>query len=175
MADHLESVKGLAAQLPVWAANIEKQGDANSLPSAARWRAQAASLNDIIQELEYRRRAMKPVPASYGDLSDLPPELFSELSGVKVDDLEQQIHSIMNANDGETDIDIILIELFRRFKVIQTRRFIQNKAWRMVQKGLIYSVAGRKGIYSTTAPAEGSPTQMADSELVDDLDPDAPF
>ena len=96
---------------------------------------------------------LKPIPVFEGeDLSDLPSALLAELSVSKTDELEDQLATVINAAGGEADIDAILVYLFRKFKVVQTRRFLQNKLWRMVQKGLLHSVPGRKGVYSTSKP-----------------------
>jgi hypothetical protein len=131
----------------------------------------------VVDELEEARRLLKPIPSSYGDLSDLPPELMKELTGVKVDDLEQQLFTIVVSGGDEADLDSILIELFRKFGIIQTRKFLQNKLYRMMQKGVIHSVQGRKGVYTAKAPAGdlGLPPTPVRSVFDSDLDDDVPF
>jgi hypothetical protein len=166
MADHLDSVKSLARNYRDWAAANEAEG---KHLVARRQERNADALEAIAAELENFRRISQPVPSSYGDLSDIPPELMKELAGIKIDDLEQQLATIIRSTDGEVQIDALLIELFRRFKVIQTRKFLQNKLWRMAQKGLVYSVPGRKGVYLSEAP------KRAPSAFDSDLDDDVPF
>lgn len=172
MPDHVDSVKEYVRQIEVWREDAVTK---NEPKLVARYQARMEALTAIIDEVESLRRITKPIPASYGDLSDLPPELMAELSGIKVDDLEQQIYTIIKSGGGEVDLDAVLIELFRRFKVIQTRKFLQNKLWRMAQKGLIYSVAGKKGIYSAdaatadTAARSSAPVSSWDTDLDDDV------
>lgn len=111
------------------------------------------ALASFIAELKHLRSITRPIPQTLGDLSDLPDELKAELSAIKTDDLENQIFTIINAAGGEANIDTILIELFRRFDVVQKRTYITNKLWRMTQKeGLIWAAEG-KGYYTTTEPA----------------------
>ncbi len=137
----------------------------------------------VKNELKRLEAMTRPIPIVDGDdLSDLPPELLSELTVAKTDALEDQIATVINATGGEADIDTILIYLFRRFKVIQTRRYIQNKLWRMVQKGLLFSVEGRKGHYSTRpettvefVDSSNSPMGGDDAPPEDEYDDEIPF
>ncbi len=173
MADHLDSVKSLAKNYHVWAGNALDKGET---AQADRHSTTGKNLDAVIAELEELRRITKPIPEAYGDLSDLPPELLKELSGIKVDDLEQQLFTIIKAGDGAVDLDDILIELYRRFKVIQTRKFLQNKLWRMAQKAVIWSVPGRKGVYRAEKPPAVRPPPARPAPVFDsDLDDDVPF
>ncbi|HWA91657.1 MAG TPA: hypothetical protein VG889_16580 [Rhizomicrobium sp.] len=81
------------------------------------------------------------------DLSDLPPELLSELSASHGDVLERQILSAIEALGGSADLDRLLIALYRRFSVVQKRRFLQNKLWRMVRKGLVQKTKSDRGVF----------------------------
>lgn len=150
MPDHIDSVKGFLRQYDKWKAEAEQKGDDRAVKM---YEERAGWFNALIDEVEHFRRITKPIPASYGDLSDLPPELVKELTGIKVDDLEQQLFTIIRSDD-EVELDAILIELFRRFEIVQTRKFLQNKLWRMAQKEIIYSVPGRKGVYTANKPAD---------------------
>lgn len=82
-----------------------------------------------------------------GDLSDLPAELLNELSISQIDVLERQIVAILQACGGTADLDQILIGLYRKFQIVQKRRFLQNKLWRMVRKGQIDKAKGARGIF----------------------------
>jgi hypothetical protein len=145
MSDHVDSVREYLHLMARWRKNAATKGEQHLV---ANYDKRMAFLQALVDEVEDLRRVTKPIPASYGDLSDLPPELMKELSGIKVDDLEQQIFTIIKSGGDEVDLDAVLIELFRRFKVVQTRKFLQNKLWRMAQKELIFSVPSRKGVYS---------------------------
>lgn len=112
-------------------------------------------LKAAIDELEMRRAWARPIPARYGDLSDLPSELLAQLSGVKTDELEDQIYAVVKAAGESIELDNLLITLYRRHGDIHERRFLNNKCYRMVQKGLIFQIPGRKGVYSVHAQADG--------------------
>ncbi|HEY4116113.1 MAG TPA: hypothetical protein VGM17_18800 [Rhizomicrobium sp.] len=82
------------------------------------------------------------------DLSDLPPDLLSELSVARADPLEAQIISVLQACGGSADLDRILIGLYRKFQTVQKRRPLQNKLWRMVRKGDLRKAKAERGIFS---------------------------
>lgn len=86
------------------------------------------------------------------DLSGLPEELLKELSISNADVLERQIFAVLEALGGSGDLDQILVGLYRKFQVVQKRRFLQNKLWRMVRKNQIQKPSGARGIFRVDAP-----------------------
>lgn len=143
------------------------------------------TLSDFLAE---QKRLATPIPRTLGDVSDLPPELIRELSLPKTDELEDQILVVMRACEGDAGLDQVLVGLYRKFGVAQTRRFIQNKLYRMSKKELVYQVAGERAVYSLepqfgsgapTSPNGGydivasKPPHQRSSR--DDLDDDIPF
>jgi len=134
-------------------------------------------LTDLLDEVAHLRKITKPIPKALGDVSDLPEELLSELSALKTDDLENQMFTIINACENkEANIDTILVELYRRFKVVQKRTYITNKLWRMTQKdGLIWPAEG-KGYYTTVEPPLIDKMERAlEADTKYDLDDEIPF
>lgn len=101
------------------------------------------------------QKALMPAPSSdeidVGDLSDLPAELLSELSVAQIDVLERQILSVLEALGGSADLDQILIGLYRKHQIVQKRRFLQNKLWRMVRKGRVQKPKGARGLFRLEA------------------------
>ncbi len=91
------------------------------------WREHAADLEEFVQR--------SAAPAQKTDVSDLPPELLKQLSVGLSDPLGAQLIEIFGDSGGCANLDQLLIGLYRRFQVIQNRRFLQNKIWRMVRKG----------------------------------------
>jgi hypothetical protein len=79
------------------------------------------------------------------DLSGLPDELLKELSVSQADVLERQIVDVFQTLGGSADLDQVLIGLYRKFQVVQKRRFLQNKLWRMVRKGEMQKPKGARG------------------------------
>jgi hypothetical protein len=162
----LSLVKGMAAEVRRSAQAAELDDPAR----AKRLQERAEALEAICHELEGARKRLRPVPNSFGDLSDLPEEVLNQLNLSKVDELEQQIRDIVAAADGaEIGIDMIIIELYRRHKVVQERRFLMNKLYRMAVKGIINSVEGKKGVYFLPKAWTGP------SSFGDNLDDDIPF
>jgi hypothetical protein len=123
--------------------------NAETNPAAKRdrkgkWRDHAATLEAYV-------RPKSNAAINAPDLTDLPPELLKELRFGSVDALEAQIISVFGALGGSADLDQILIGLFRRFNVIQKRRFLQNKVWRMIRKGHVHKVKGVRGRFCIAA------------------------
>jgi hypothetical protein len=95
--------------------------------------------------------APKVAPQRIDELADLPPELLAELSGgarAETDPLVQ----IINSRGGTATLDEILIDLWRNFKEIGKRTQIGNKLYRLGRRELVWSVPGKKGVYTTTKP-----------------------
>ncbi len=92
---------------------------------------------------------MSDVGHRIGDVSDLPPELLSQLSIQKLDEVEQAVvNTLTSRYSGIATIDEILVGIYRDSGVLQTdRRKFANKLYRMQSARLIKSADGRKGVY----------------------------
>jgi hypothetical protein len=168
--DALDTVKALAAELR----RLSQAAELEEPARAKRQQERAEAMDAVAQELETARKRLRPVTGDFGDLSDLPEEVMAQLNLSKVDELELQIRDIIAAADGEEiGIDQIIIELYRRHKVVQERKFIMNKLYRMGTKGLIHSVDGKKGVYHLPRPAQAWTKSGAGA--YDDLDEEIPF
>lgn len=164
MADSLAIVKKIAG---AYRSSAKSNADQN--PSLAeRHTREADAVEAIISEVELARKRLTPIPTTYGDISDLPPEVLAELNLTKIDELEQQLRDIVVAADGEIGLDPIIIALYRRHNVTLARRFVMNKLYRMAQKGIIEAVEGRKGVYQVVANVRPAWDDI-------DLDEDVPF
>jgi hypothetical protein len=107
------------------------------------WREHAAELEDFV-----RGRETGTAGAPGDDLAGLPPELLKELSTGRGDPLDAQIVAVFRSLGGSADLDQLLIGLYRMFGLIQKRRFLQNKLWRMVRKGVIEKAGRVRGVFS---------------------------
>lgn len=145
MTDSLDSVNAAARLYQKW---IDDRPEGASARAIERWVGMVDGLVAAANELVQRRAWARPVPAAYGDISDLPDELLAQLSGVKTDELEDRIYTVVKASEHSIELDRLLIELYRRFGEVHERRFLNNKCYRMAQKRIIHSVPGRKGVYS---------------------------
>lgn len=123
--------------------------------SGPQWKTQfsayVASLEAASAELVNLYGLTSALPPDLGNVHDLPPELLEELSIAKGDELDDQIVTVVNSYGGEATLDQILVGLYRKFKVSQKRRFMQNKLYRMP---MIWSVDGRKGVYTASEPED---------------------
>lgn len=89
------------------------------------------------------------------DVADLPEELLAELSVSNADKLEFAILNLINEAGGILSLDRILIGLYKATKEIHKRNQLTSKLYRMVQKGMLFAVPTKKGIYSTSEITEG--------------------
>jgi len=84
-----------------------------------------------------------------GNVMDLPEEMRAQLVSIQFDETEMQIVSLIRDKlDGVATIDEIFVGLFREHGVDSTRESLANKIYRMTRKELLFSVSGRKGVYS---------------------------
>lgn len=167
MPEHVESVNRIAAFFR------DQAKDA-----APQWREKfdryAGQLETTKEELVRLYGLTSALPPDLGNVHDLPPELLEELSIAKSDELEDHLVTVINAYGGEANLDQILVGLYRKFKVSQKRRFIQNKLYRM---SMVWSVEGKKGVYTTVEP-KNAPAQESSSTFQIDtgnLEDEVPF
>ena len=85
------------------------------------------------------------------EVADLPEELMSELSVSDADKAEFNIVALIDEAGGIVTLDRILVALYRQSGQVTKRANLNARLYRMGQKGLVHSVPGKKGIYSTSA------------------------
>jgi len=170
MAEPIDSVNKLLARFDktLERTDLSEQSRAHYQAVSAVLTDAAQYIRDLEVEVAGLKNQLKPLPGRLGDISDLPPELLAELSAPRGDELENQIMVVLQAYGGTADLDQILVGLYRKFKVVQKRRFLQNKVWRMCQKTMLWSIRGKKGVYTFNEPAEDEkeeiPTQQSDED-----------
>lgn len=86
------------------------------------------------------------------DLDGLPEDLLAELNR---DELEVKIQSVIKKAGGVMSLDRLMVALYREHGEVHKRRQLNQKLYRMVSKGGLYSVPRRKAVYST-APQDDS-------------------
>lgn len=121
----------------------------------------ANRFREIIEYLEktVEKPTVDPVSGSglslsWGELQDLPEELVQELSITDSDKLDFSIVELVDRHGGVATLDRILVEIYRLTGEILKRPNLNSRLYRMGQKGLIHSVSGRKGVYSTRELSE---------------------
>lgn len=104
------------------------------------------------------------------ELEGLPDDLVKQLSiNNESDGLDYKILAAVENAGGSLSLDHILIALYHATKKVETRKAVTARLYRMSQRGLIYSVAGRKGVYTTNpqlADANSKDNQEEEQEIV---------
>ncbi len=100
------------------------------------------------EEIDKLKQLMEPVSPDLGDFSDLPDELFEELSIIKPDELTRRLFITVKSYGEKATLDQIIVALYRKFGEIYERRLVQNKLYRA--QG-IYQVKDEKGMFTTDA------------------------
>ena len=88
------------------------------------------------------------------DIEGLPPELIEELSISDSDMADFAILSAVDEAGGVVSLDKLLILMFKKTGEIHKRAALNSRIYRMVQKGTMFAVPGRKGVYSTRELSE---------------------
>jgi hypothetical protein len=94
-------------------------------------------------------RKAKRLALSWEEVEGLPKEVLDELSVTEADHAEFNIASAVRALGGVAALDRIIVYLYKEFGEIQKRASLNQRLYRMTQKDMIYSVPGKKGVYST--------------------------
>ncbi len=93
----------------------------------------------------------KKTPKLYLDLDEiegLPEELIQELSVSEGDKIDYVIIRSVDECGGVASIDRILLSLYRKTNDVMKRSTLTSRIYRLVQKGQLYNVPNRKGVYS---------------------------
>ena len=104
----------------------------------------------VFEEVGERQSKDAPhrLALTWEEVHDLPPDLMKELSVSEGDRLEFDMLRILEDHGGVASLDRFLVELYRRNNEIYQRTWLNNKLYRMMQKEMIHSVPGKKGVYS---------------------------
>ncbi len=84
-----------------------------------------------------------------GDLSDLPEILRKQIVATKLDELEEKIVKTLEGRfAGIANLDELMVGLYRDHQyIVEDRRKLANKLYRMQVTGLVESIPKRKGVY----------------------------
>ncbi len=111
-----------------------------------------------LEELSQRPKINSSSPIALSitkqDLEGLPEQLIKELSISDSDWIEFMLYELAEDNGGMISLDQLLIGLYKKTDEVHKRATITSRLYRMGQKGMIFGVAGKKGVYSTTQASE---------------------
>jgi hypothetical protein len=108
--------------------------------------------NKGTQDTSYLHRGDSPqkrISITYEDIDGAPEELIKELNLTEADKQDLLIEYMIAQQGGVLGLDKIMVELFKRTREVPKRNTIISRLYRMVGKGMIYNVPGKKGVYST--------------------------
>jgi len=91
---------------------------------------------------------------SFDELEGLPEELLQELSISGGDRTDYTMLKLIDDLGGIASLDRIIYGLYKQTGEINKRSTITSRLYRMTQKGLIFPVPGKKGVYSTQELSE---------------------
>lgn len=100
------------------------------------------------------------------DLEGLPEELLKQLSISDGDKTDFAILNILEEAGGIATLDQILIGLFKKTGEIMKRQALTSRLYRIGQKDtkLIWSVPGKKGVYSNREISESEAAKLFGEE-----------
>lgn len=102
------------------------------------------------KQLSQRQNAFKHnVTLTGQDIRDIPSELLSQLNISESDQKEFQLHDIIEEAGGVMSMDKLLVAYYRATGEVLERSKLNQRLYRMTQKGLLFSVPSRKGVYAT--------------------------
>lgn len=90
------------------------------------------------------------ISISANDIEGLPKELVEELNLTESDLVEFEIVNIIKQHGDVMSLDHLLIALYKQTNAIYKRKILTAKLYRMVNKGLVYNVPDKRGVYTTT-------------------------
>ncbi|MBI0134140.1 hypothetical protein [Snodgrassella sp. W8132] len=100
-----------------------------------------ALLNDILNNPE----SLTPFAISY-----IPADLKDEISLTDTDKFEIEVINLINkAKDKRMSLNNLLVALKLTTGIAYSRSILNNRLYRMVKKDILFSVPGRKGLYTT--------------------------
>jgi hypothetical protein len=102
----------------------------------------------------------KRILITFEEVENAPEELLKELNLTENDRQELLIEYLIAQAGGVLSLDKIIVELYERTKEIPKRAALTTRLFRMANRGMIYNVPGKKGVYSTYELSEADAKKM---------------
>ena len=115
------------------------------------------------EHLGYMNRGNAPQKRlflTFEEIENAPEELLRELNISETDRQELLIEYIIAEHEGVFSLDKIMMELYNRTREVPKRSTVTSRLYRMVGRGMIYNVPGKKGVYSTYELSEQDAKKM---------------
>jgi len=120
----------------------------------------AKKFRDLAEAIEINEKTLSklgPLPSperaalslSWNEIEGLPDELVAELSISDSDKSDYNLIALIDEAGGIASLDRLLVELYKQTGEIVKRSNLNARLYRMIQKEMVFSVPGKKGVYST--------------------------
>ena len=134
---------------------------------AQRFAEQAAYIIDLHNQLQAKQHSIGKsiISSKLGltpeEIDGLPPELLEELSITEADKADFAVIAVIDEAGGVLSLDKILIALYRKTGEVNKRANLNSRVYRLVNKGSLFNVPGRKGVYSTQELTEEDAAKLS--------------
>ena len=111
------------------------------------------NFNELVADLESLpclNSTTDSINLTPADLDGLPQEVIEQLGLSDSDYYEMDLVRLINKVGGVISLDKLIVLLYKEKNEIAGRTPLNARLYRMIKKGLIYSVPTKKGVYSTT-------------------------
>lgn len=128
------------------------------------------------RDISYLNRGDSPqkkLLLTYEEIEGLPEELLKELNLTETDRHDLVVEHLIAQAGGILSLDKIMVQLWKKTGEVPKRNTITSRLYRMVAKGMIYNVPGKKGVYSTYEVSEQEAKRLFGSDGETD-EPSAP-
>jgi len=115
---------------------------------------EAAQLLETLPELRERAGNAPRLTLAWDEIEGLPPEVLAELSISDSDKTEFSVQSAIRELGGVASLDRLIVYLFKTTGEVHKRTPLNQRLYRMSQKDMIFSVPGKKGVYSISPLTE---------------------
>ena len=120
----------------------------------------AKKFRDLAEAIEFNEKVLSklgPLPSpkkaaltlSWNEIEGLPDELVAELSISDSDKSDYNLIALIDEVGGMASLDRLLVELYKKTGEVIKRSNLNARLYRMIQKEMVFSVPGKKGVYSS--------------------------
>jgi hypothetical protein len=109
-------------------------------------------VNELKAELAKRQISLDNLDLKPHDIVGLPEDVIKQLSISEGDRQEFKFLEMIESAGGTMTLDKLIIQLYRDTGEIHDRAKLNAKLYRMTSKEMLYSVPGKRGVYTIYKP-----------------------
>lgn len=122
-------------------------------------------------DTSYLHRSSSPrkrMLLTFEEIDGAPDELLKELNLTDADKQDLLAEHIIAKSGGIQSLDKIMLYLWKKTGEVPKRSTLTSRLYRMVAKGMIFNVPGRKGLYSTYEVTEDEAKRLLGADFEQD-------